>query len=398
MGLWKLLSRKQKNRKNDKSSVEVSDEGKEIRRSIKLNTKTERLSYIRDNCEQIFESERQIEEAKAEYQTVTSYLTDMQKIDMIPLEMRGNLEDAARNIFNLTRERNKLQNRSQILSDKQYRLFEQFELQIPKDLPAIEESENYQAAIQQDMENLEKERKALDNEEEDIISKQAFLKWIGIFTSVIIIILFILFAALRASTETNFTVPFLLTVMMGMITAIYIFIEARKNIADIRIVHLKQNRQIMLMNKVKIKSVNNRNYLDYVYGKYNVESLQQLKTFWEEYVRVKDENRRYQNNTQLLEFYNNELIKELRKFGIRDCEIWIFQPSAILDSREMVEVRHRLNVRRQNLRERIDVNVKQKEEAIKAIQSTMKAFPDCIEEAEKLLRRYQIEMEPQEEN
>lgn len=393
MGLWKLFSKKHKNKSREIVTEEIFNVDREEKRSIRLNTKTERIGYIKDNCEQILESERQIEEAKAEYQSVTSYLTDMQKIDLIPLEQRGNLEDAARSIFNLTRERNKLQNRSQILSDKQYRLFEQYELQIPKELPGIKESENYQTVIQQDIIHLEKERKALDSEEEDIISKQSFLKGIAVTTSIIVVFLFVLFAILGSVSKGNFTVPFILTVLMGMATAFYIFMEGRKNISDIRTVHLKQNRQIMLMNKVKIKSVNNRNFLDYVYNKYNVESYDQLNTFWVEYVRVKDENRRYQNNTQLLEFYNNELVNELRKFGIADCEIWIFQPSAILDNREMVEVRHRLNVRRQNLRERIDINARQKEEAMKAISSTMNAFPDCIEEAEKLLRRYGIQLE-----
>ena len=155
---------------------------------------------------------------------------------------------------------------------------------------------------------------------------------------------------------------------------------------------MKQNRQIMLMNKVKIKSVNNRSYLEYTYSKYMVESYSQLKTAWEEYVRMKDEARRYQSNTELLEFFHSELIHELKGIGVADAEIWIYQPSAILDPREMVEVRHRLNVRRQKLRERIEMNDGQKDEILEAIRQTMKSYPDSREEAEKLLRRYQIEV------
>jgi hypothetical protein len=147
------------------------------------------------------------------------------------------------------------------------------------------------------------------------------------------------------------------------------------------------------MNKVKIKSVNNRNYLDYTYSKYNIENSDQLKLFWEEYIRVKEENRKYQNNTQLLEFNNNELIKELKKFGIADTEIWIFQPLAILDNKEMVEVRHRLNIRRQKLRERMDLNIKQKEEAFDEVKTLMDKYPDISSEGEKLLRRYRLQTE-----
>lgn len=370
-----------------------SEKKKEGKRPLKLNTNTERISYVKDNCEIILESDKQIEEAKVEYQAVTSYLTDMQRIDMIPEEQRENLDEAARKIISLSKDREKLQRKSSILSDMQYRLFERYELTIPKDLPAIKDSEQYQAMIDQDMMHLEKEREALDDQEEEIVSKQSFLKGIAITTSVVIVLLFLLFALLSAYSEASFTIPFLLTVLMGMILTLYLFLEARKNQSNVRIIQAKQNRQIMLMNKVKIKAVNNRSFLDYAYSKYMVENYEQLRISWEEYVRMKDEARRYQSNTELLEFFHNELIHELKKHGVVDSEIWIYQPTAILDKKEMVEVRHRLNVRRQKLRERIDLNQKQKNEAILAIKGVIANYPDSKEEAEKLVRRYQLELE-----
>jgi len=312
---------------------------------------------------------------------------------MIPEEQRENLEEAARKIISLTKDREKLQRKSSILSDKQYRLFERYELTIPKDLPAIKDSEQYQAMIDQDMMHLEKEREVLDDQEEEIVSRQSFLKGIAITTSVVIVLLFLLFALLSVYSEANFTIPFLLTVLMGMISTLYIFLEARKNQGNVRIIQAKQNRQIMLMNKVKIKAVNNRSFLDYTYSKYMVESYEQLRASWEEYVRMKDEARRYQSNTELLEFFHNELIHELKKFGVVDSEIWIYQPTAILDKKEMVEVHHRLNVRRQKLRERIDLNQKQKSEAISAIKGVIANYPESKEEAEKLVRKYQLELE-----
>lgn len=370
-----------------------SEKKKEGKRALRLNTNTERISYVKDNCEIILESDRQTEEAKVEYQAVTSYLADMQRIDMIPEDQRENLEEAARKIISLSKDREKLQRKSSILSDMQYRLFERYELMLPKELPAIKDSEQYQMMIDQDMMHLEKEREALDDQEEEIVSKQSFLKGIAVTTSVVIVLLFLLFALLSFYTEASFTIPFLLTVLMGMISTLYIFLEARKNESNVRLVQAKQNRQIMLMNKVKIKAVNNRSYLDYAYSKYMVESYEQLRASWEEYVRMKDEARRYQSNTELLEFFHNELIHELKKHGVVDSEIWIYQPTAILDNKEMVEVRHRLNVRRQKLRERIDLNQKQRKEAISAIKGIITNYPDSKEEAEKLVRRYQLELE-----
>lgn len=394
MGWFSRITAGRKGKENPESTQvpeTAPSAAAEIKRPVRVNTKKERLALIQDNCEQIVENLKQMEEAKVEYQAVTSYLTDMQKIDLIPREQRVTLEDAARRILNLNKEREKFREKNTSITDAQYRLFERYEIQLPREMETIRESERYQVVIQKDLEQLEQEKSNLLSEEEDIINRHAFLKGIAITTCVIVILLFGIFAILASFTGANLTWPFLLTVLMGMISALYIFMEARKNLYDIKVVELKQNRQVILMNKVKLKSVNNRNYLEYTYNKYMVDNYSELKTCWEEYVKIKDETRRYKNNTELLEFYNNELIHELKKFGIADSEIWIYQPTAILDNREMVEVRHRLNIRRQKLRERIALNSKQKEEAVETISSIVKNYPDCEEEATGILKRYKVQ-------
>jgi len=389
-GIFSSNSRKKRQEETTNKDMAPIGIKKEAKRSFRLNNQGERLGYIKENCELANESNRQIEEAKIEYAAVTSYLTDMQRIDMIPLEQRETIDDAARKIINLSKERSKFQEKNSGITDRHYRLFERYEMQIPKELPLIKDSENYQTLIQNDMEHLKNEKQALSEEQDDIINRQTFLKGIAITTSVVIVLLFVTFAILTNYYKSNLTVPFLLTVLMGMGSALYIFMEARKNFHDIKVVQVKLNREIMLMNKVKIKSVNNRNYLEYTYSKYMVDNYEQFKTLWEEYIKVKDESRRYQSNTELLEFYNSELIDTLKKFGLSDSEIWIYQPTAILDNKEMVEVRHRLNVRRQKLRERIDLNTRQNEEALGAIQSTIKAYPECEEEAARLMKKYKV--------
>lgn len=391
MGWLKNVFKKSESVNTEKSSNHIKISSASQNQAVRVNKYTDRNGYINENCEILAECYRQIGEAKAEYQAVTSYLTDMQKIDMIPKLQRQPLEDAARNIINLNKERNNYRTRKYDITDIQYRLFEHDELKIPKELSSLKEAENYQVIIEDDIERLENEKQSFMDEEEDIVNKQAFLKGIAITTCIIIVVLFIIFAVLTASTGSNMNFPFLLTVLMGMVTALYIFMEARKNVHDIKMLQLKFNKVIILSNKVAIRSVNNRNYLDYTYSKYMVDDYENMKKFWEEYIKLKDENKRYQSNTQLLEFYNGILIKELRNYNITDTEIWIYQPSAILDNREMVEVRHRLNVRRQKIRDRIDVNQKQKEEAFQALISLVKAYPDSESDVIRFLKQYQIE-------
>ena len=359
--------------------------------AVRLNSYTDRKGYIKENSSIIAECYKQIEESKIEYKAVTSYISDIEKIDRIPKQQRETIEDAARNILNLNKERNHIRSRQYNITDVQYRLFERYEIQLPKDLTSLKEAEGYQADIEDDIKRLEREKQLFLDDEDDIINKQSFLRGIAKTTFVVIILLFVIFAALTSITGSDMTLPFLLTVLMGMGSALYIFIEARKNAHEIKMVQLKINKVILLTNKVSIKSVNNRNYLEYSYSKYMVDNYEQLKNRWEQYVKIKDENKRFEGNTRLLELNNDILIEELKRYDISDSEIWIYQPSAILDSREMVEVRHRLNVRRQKLRERIESNQEQKEEASKAIVALVKAYPDSEADAVRILKKYHIQ-------
>ncbi len=393
MGLLRrLASRKSEQRKeNDEQALQDIDRiGSNEKGVSRANTKTERLALIQENCEVISDCLRQMEDAKIEYQAVTSYLTDMQRIDMIPAEQREDMDNAARRILNLTKEREKFREKSTSITDVQYRLFEQYELQLPKEVEAIRESERYQNDIEMDIEHLEKEKKKLMLEEEDIVSKHSFLRGLAIATGIIVVLLFGVFAILFTATGANLSLPFLMTVLMGMASTMYIYMEARKNQSDVKLVELKINRAVRLLNKIKVKSVNNRNYLEYILEKYLVSGYEQLKANWEEYIKLKDQMRRYQSNTELLEFYNKELLHELTQFRIKDTEIWLHQPNAIIDKKEMVEVRHRLNVRRQKLRERMDIYNQQKEAAVDEITTIIRDYPDCEREAVQILKTYHL--------
>lgn len=54
------------------------------------------------------------------------------------------------------------------------------------------------------------------------------------------------------------------------------------------------------------------------------------------------------------DFYNAKLIKALRQYRLYDVRVWLDQAQALVDKREMVEVKHELVERRQNLRNTIE--------------------------------------------
>ena len=55
-----------------------------------------------------------------------------------------------------------------------------------------------------------------------------------------------------------------------------------------------------------------------------------------------------------LDYYQKDMLRLLRKYNLFDPTIWIYQYEAILNPKEMVEIRHKYNVRRQTLRKQIE--------------------------------------------
>ena len=147
------------------------------------------------------------------------------------------------------------------------------------------------------------------------------------------------------------------------------------------------------LNSIKIKYVNCTSTIDYIYEKYHVENAMQFVFMWEEYIRIREEEAMLRKNADMLDFYQKTIVTELRKKGLEDPKIWVYQPMALLDNKEMTEVRHRLNVRRQKLRERIEFNYTQGETNKEVLRNFMKDHPEYAQETKRIADKFRINLE-----
>lgn len=391
-----IFDRFKKTKKKPAEEIELMRNVEEIlatqmeKKKVNLDLREDRIGFVKDNCELIIESSKQVEESRAEYQLVASYLTDMQRIDQIPVEEREDIDDAARKIITLSRDRANYQQTDSKITEAQYKHMDKYQEVIQKEIVKLQEKESYQQLIKNDLVQLEGEKGYLIYQKKDIIAKQKYLKVIAMVISIITILLFFLFAIIATITKSDMTIPYIMSVCMAMFSVTFIIYHARKNQYDIKLVERKINRAIGLLNKVKIKYINNKSSLDYSCDKFAVNSSQELDFLWAEYIKAKDAANRYKSNTDSLNYYNDILIGELSRFQVADPEVWVYQAIAIIDNKEMVEVRHRLNVRRQKLRELIEYNLKLKENGIKEIESLLKKYPDFRPEIITILGDYRI--------
>lgn len=360
------------------------------RKKVNYKKKSDCLEDAAEQCEIITMAKKQLMDTRIEYGAVTSYLTDIQKIDRIPKDSKEKLMDSARRVLTLTQERGRFQNREVKISDFMYKHLEKYEDIVPNEIVKMKKNEEYEQLIKKDLESLEGEKAVLSYEKEELEQKKSYMRCISIISCLLLVLLFIMFIVFQSQSQMEVKMPILLTVFVGIVVVFFLFLENNKTNAAICLNERKLNKAIGLTNKVKIKYVNNRNNLDYTYQKFRVNAAKEFAYLWEQYVKVKDETRRYQQNTELLEFYHRVLVEELKSYDVEDSEVWLYQPLALIDEKEMVEVRHRLNNRRQKLREQIDYNNELIASCKAELQKILEQSPNLKEQIEEMLKEHQI--------
>jgi len=150
------------------------------------------------------------------------------------------------------------------------------------------------------------------------------------------------------------------------------------------------NRLITLQNKIKIKYVNSANTIDFLYDKYAINSSGELKYRWEQYVAMRDEMNLQKKNIEILDMYEREIENYMKQLGVHDPEVWTYQASALVDPREMVELKHRLNTRRGKLRDSIDYNQGLIDEAMTKLRALIEEHPEKEDVIKAVVSDYEI--------
>ena len=104
---------------------------------------------------------------------------------------------------------------------------------------------------------------------------------------------------------------------------------------------------------------------------------------------------KYSQASSDYKIYCDELVEKLAKIGVVDPLVWPKQVKALIDHREMVEIKHSLNVRRQNLREKIMSCDKIRYSASTALNASVEAEPDIEGFIKEFMSTYNMEFEKQ---
>lgn len=313
-------------------------------------------NYITNSCRQISEVSKELEEEKAEYRIVSDYLKDIQILENVPKEDFQEICNTAEHISSLNHKRDAYKNAEKKISDAQFAQMAQEENQIPDAIVRLKSNEDYQTVVKRDMNYLEGEKTEWHYNKYHLLRQQKLLKIMSFVLLFVCAISMAVLFFLQYRLREDITYAWMGVIFIAALGGFGIFLKMTSNQTEIRQSEINMNHAIVLLNRIKFKYVNVTNAVDYAREKYHVKNASEFKYIWEQYLNEVKERERFRQANEDLEYFSEKLIRQLKSYHLYDTGIWVNQASALIDSKEMVEVKHNLIVRRQKLRSRIDIN------------------------------------------
>ena len=97
--------------------------------------------------------------------------------------------------------------------------------------------------------------------------------------------------------------------------------------------------------------------VDYACEKYHVRNAKELEFLYGQYQEEAREKDTFRKTSDDLDYYTQNLLQYLTRLRMYDTRVWLTHANALVDSREMVELKHELLTRRQKLRARMEYSV-----------------------------------------
>ncbi|MCM1175436.1 MAG: hypothetical protein NC341_10350 [Blautia sp.] len=357
MGLFrKIFGRWRKKQEEIDYEEEWEESGEKEEAHIDFTDREAREEYVRNCLEKIADASKELENLNFEYNTVTSYLKDMEEIEALPEEESEALKSCAKRVELLQSSRDDYMGRKRRMSDSRFHQIERMLDEIEEGCGKLKEAEQYQELIKKDLSRLEGEKHAYYYRKNELVSTIADTKGMAVICVTALGLCLALLLGLQFLLEMDTRIGYLVTAGAAAFAITMIYVKHMEAKRELKRVELSINKIILLQNRVKIRYVNNTNLLDYLYLKYDVTSAEELEKAWNLYYQEKEEREKCRRAELDLDYTQQELLKILRRYPIKDPAIWLHQTEAILDRKEMVEIRHGLIIRRQSLRKRMDYN------------------------------------------
>lgn len=350
------------------------------RSGLDITDRDQRTKYVESCLEQMGEAVNEVNRLQEEYRLVNAYLKDMEEIEALPEYEKTLVEEHAKAISTLGADREQYAGRSNHMAESDYHKMAGMEEEAEDAIRRLKEAEEYQEKIKKDMQRLEGEKHACKyrmNEAQTTLLNMRGMTIICLMAAAACVVILLL---LEFILDMDAKIGYLIMAVAAAIVLTAFFVKYKEAERELHSASRSYNKVITLQNKVKIRYVNNTSLLDYLYMKYRTDSAVKFADLWAKYQVEKEERKKIRQTEEELDFHSERLVRQLKNYHLFDPVIWVHQTRALLDPKEMVEVRHGLILRRQSLRKQMEYNENNASDAKNEIMELVKSYPRYAEE------------------
>jgi len=392
MGFFDLF-RKKDSRVADRTNQHEIENWNDIvytRKDIDMDDPVQRREYVENCLQQMAEASKDLESLQFEYRVVTSHLRDMEEIDALPPEQRAEVNRCAERILDSEDMQKNFNKRKSRMSDAEFERMERLESGVKKGVESLREAEEYQKKVKNDLRRLDSERQAQEYRRAEIEISNDNMQKLMVVVAIALGVITVVLLALSIALDLNVIYGYMVAILVAALSFMVLNQKIHESRKEKKVVLNTIARLIQLQNTVRIRYVNNRNLIDYECLKYGVDNSKQLFQLYNKYLQEKAERERYAEAAKQLNVNQRALVFELRKYRIKDPEIWIHQAIALVNHNEEVEIRHALVSQRQSLRKQMDYNREVVAGNAKAeVEDLVKQYPVYRQEILDMVSRYE---------
>lgn len=326
------------------------------RKNIDMDDDAQRREYIGNCLQQMAEASRDMDSLQFEYRVVTSHLRDMEEIDALPEENRAEINRLAERILDSEEKQKNFNRRKSRMTDQEFEKMERLQNDVMKGAKSLEEAEDYRKKVKNDLRRLDGERKANEFRRAEIEIAVDNMQKLMFVTAIAAGVLTLLLTIVSIALKLEVIYGYMIIIVVAALSFFYLNQKIHEMRKEKKVVLNTIARLIQIQNTVKIRYINNKNLIDYECLKYGVNNSRELYQLYDKFLKEKEEREKYAEAAKQLDTNQKALVAALRKYRIKDPEIWIHQAIALVNHNEEVEIRHALVVQRQQLRKQMDYN------------------------------------------
>lgn len=390
MAFWSRLFKRRKKREREGTA----DDWENLvydRTDVDFQDEEQRSRYITNCLEQMAEAAREIHLLTGEYAQVTSYLTDMEEIEALPEQEREGLNKIARQLLFQEQECERYRGKENRMGDNEYYQMRKQENEIQEGIDKLKECERYGNLVRQDLKRLDRERSAYEYRRLELETMMNNFRGMSVIFITAFTICMVLLVILQFAFEMDTKMGYLLASGAVVVAVAVLFARYTDSEKELGRVERAVNKLIQLQNKVKIRYVNNKNLQEYLRIKYDTESAAALEKLWIQYQQEKEERKEFAEAEAKTEYFQKLLVEKMSNYRVGSPERWVSQLQALLDPREMVEIRHALILRRQALRKQMEYNNGVADTARKEVMDIVNKYPAYAGEILAMVDKYDVE-------